>query len=505
MKIRNINDVKKYANQITVLIFIVIFTSASFALMSHYRFQVQRKAYNDKLIIEQINNSASDLSEKLSIIASSTVFLDYLRSGETTREKLYTQLLAQLSTLKNPNVTGMRIIDNNGKTIFDYGKHSGSYVALNLCYLNQTLDPEMGFCNHTWKLYFDHGALLRDILKLNNSLKSCVNCKARELVNNGYFGSFPVADKNKLDFKIQMAEQSDYFFYVYFLLMSLSLVIFSCWCWYRLSDILNNYIAHPIKNLAKCLSADEVIEQSNDIDEIKYLVGEINTWKNRINKTKEDEHGIKLGKIAAQLAHDVRSPIMVMDMVIKNITQIPENHKNMLQQAAQRIADIAGGFLVYYRDKGIADSEIKNENVLVLLQAIIKEKQLQYSDKSVNISFTNTVTDNYYSNINASDFNRVISNIINNAAEAIEDEGKIDINLFRKDAYLCLSIVDNGRGISPDVLPHIFEGKSVGKVDGSGLGLSHAKMVIEGWNGRIHVDSIQNKGTQAIIYLPCVI
>ncbi|SHF34530.1 sensor histidine kinase [Vibrio gazogenes] len=79
--------------------------------------------------------------------------------------------------------------------------------------------------------------------------------------------------------------------------------------------------------------------------------------------------------------------------------------------------------------------------------------------------------------------------------------------LIPRKRNLCLSIQDNGKGISEEHLRHIFEPffttKQVGS--GAGLGLSVAKEIIEEHSGLISIESELGKGTQAVIRLPCVV
>lgn len=155
MKIKKIDELKKSINKSTILIFFVIFSSAMAGFyITHNKF-IQKRALLNK---QEINSAGdifkSNLSEKLSIVASSPVFLDYLTSGEITRKRLYSQLLEQISPLKVKSISGMEILNNNKKPIFILGSSTPYFVTLKLCYLNQTLDPLMGDCQFSWKLFF---------------------------------------------------------------------------------------------------------------------------------------------------------------------------------------------------------------------------------------------------------------------------------------------------------------------------------------------------------------
>jgi two-component system, NtrC family, sensor kinase len=103
-----------------------------------------------------------------------------------------------------------------------------------------------------------------------------------------------------------------------------------------------------------------------------------------------------------------------------------------------------------------------------------------------------------------SQLNQVFLNLINNAAQAIEGEGKIHIHTTTEAQGVSVRVLDNGCGMSEDVRKRIFEPffttKPVGK--GTGLGLSIVFRIIEDHGGSIEVRSAPGKGSEFIVRLP---
>ncbi|MBU1638476.1 PAS domain S-box protein, partial [bacterium] len=101
---------------------------------------------------------------------------------------------------------------------------------------------------------------------------------------------------------------------------------------------------------------------------------------------------------------------------------------------------------------------------------------------------------------------QVFSNLLINAAQAIEDNGKISIRISLEGDTAKIAIEDSGCGIAPENLDRIFEPfyttKDVGK--GTGLGLSIVFDIIKKHNGKITVQSEVGKGTTFTIHLPVV-
>lgn len=104
-----------------------------------------------------------------------------------------------------------------------------------------------------------------------------------------------------------------------------------------------------------------------------------------------------------------------------------------------------------------------------------------------------------------SQINQVILNIVTNAAQAIEGQGRIVIKTWAEAETVNVSIQDNGKGMPPEVMKRIFDPffttKPVG--EGTGLGLSICWQIMQQHGGRIRVASEPGRGTRFLLVLPC--
>lgn len=107
-------------------------------------------------------------------------------------------------------------------------------------------------------------------------------------------------------------------------------------------------------------------------------------------------------------------------------------------------------------------------------------------------------------NCNASQLNQVFLNLINNAAHAIGEEGTITVSSRIDAEGIAIRVVDNGRGIAPDVLPRVFEPYFTTKPagQGTGIGLSIAREIVENHGGTIVVESTSPEGTTFLVRFP---
>jgi len=103
--------------------------------------------------------------------------------------------------------------------------------------------------------------------------------------------------------------------------------------------------------------------------------------------------------------------------------------------------------------------------------------------------------------------NQVFLNILTNAQQAIEGEGKITISTCCEGEEVRVAIADTGSGIPTEDLERIFEPgvttKEVGR--GTGLGLSICRQIMEEHHGRIEVESVVGEGTTFTVVLPLVV
>lgn len=256
----------------------------------------------------------------------------------------------------------------------------------------------------------------------------------------------------------------------------------------------------------------------NSDDEQDKMPVEILEIKSKlIQMLKEAEihsHEVAFGQIAAKVAHDIRSPLAALNMLLKkNAAALPEMELNIIQNATQRINDIANNLLVQKREQhGIVSQEVKRgkttpELAIELLENIVAEKKAQYVETEIQFQLRpeENIQD-VFVNVNADELSRALSNLMNNAVEAIEQSGTVSLTLTKmSDQWLLFSVTDTGKGMLPEQLEKVLKNSvSIGKKNGSGIGLSSAIQSIESWGGTFSIKSELGKGTQVEFTLPVI-
>jgi signal transduction histidine kinase len=210
--------------------------------------------------------------------------------------------------------------------------------------------------------------------------------------------------------------------------------------------------------------------------------------------------------LAAQVAHDIRSPLAAMGAAARGL-QLPGEQRELLENSARRIQDIADDLLRRYRSPSAARAEEKPRPCLLagLIEKTLAEKRLQYKDKAgVNIVFA-VAAGEARASVNPGDLQRLLSNLVNNSVEAFGQHGTLTLTLSSRDGEVFLEVKDDGRGIPPEILPKLgLKGSTHGKAGGTGLGLYHARVSVENWGGRLEIESEPGAGTTVTIALPAV-
>jgi signal transduction histidine kinase len=223
----------------------------------------------------------------------------------------------------------------------------------------------------------------------------------------------------------------------------------------------------------------------------------------------------KFMDLAKQAAHDIRSPLGALNMTIHSLQEVPRVHAEIIASAIERINTVADELLLN-TNTSISDNrlpfqdlqkkkleEIRDREFVVnIASEIYQEKSVIWKDKSnINFVFDNLIGPNESVLCRPQDLKRILSNILNNAFEALPVESGI-ITLGLRDAHsqVMIYVLDTGKGMTPEVLAALgsrgfSRGKEKNLHAGSGLGVSHAKETIEKWGGTLKVQSKVGEGT----------
>jgi len=219
---------------------------------------------------------------------------------------------------------------------------------------------------------------------------------------------------------------------------------------------------------------------------------------------RKDAQLAALGKLAAQVAHDIRSPLAAMGAAAKGL-DMPQEQRGLIRAAVDRIRDIAEDLLEHYRAPGEKHSARQVHDLAAIIEPVVAEKKLQYAERTgLKLGFS---APGAYpaALVDKKEFQRIISNLLNNAVEALGTGGSVQLELTARDGKAFIKVKDDGNGIAPAVLARLgSKGETHGKAGGTGLGLYHACSTLEAWGGSLQITSVPAEGTIVTLELPVI-
>lgn len=205
--------------------------------------------------------------------------------------------------------------------------------------------------------------------------------------------------------------------------------------------------------------------------------------------------------LASQVAHDIRSPLASLLMIAKKCTDIPEEQRIAIREATTNISDIANNLLSKYKKTEQVATLEERQPILasLLLLQILTDKKYQYQNLPVKFACEFSENSHFvFINAQATSFKRMVSNLINNAVEALEGKaGEIKLHLC-VDEQVKIIIEDNGKGMPEEIVNKIANNMKVvsNKKDGHGIGLVQICETLRNNEGQMSIDSKVGVGTK---------
>ncbi|EAX47355.1 integral membrane sensor signal transduction histidine kinase [Thermosinus carboxydivorans Nor1] len=274
-------------------------------------------------------------------------------------------------------------------------------------------------------------------------------------------------------------------------------------------------ITVPLRRLS---AATEAIEQGklghtvdiNSNDEVGRLA---NTF-NRMSRALAENNRLRK-RLLADIAHELKTPLSViqgnLEGMLEGVVETSPEQLHSLYEETVYLNKIINEL----RELSLAEAgqltlerQLTDVNPLVsravnMLKPLADEKKIKLACSLQHVPEIS---------IDVMRINQVLYNLLSNAVRYTPANGKIEavtavVNLDSRE-YVAISIRDNGKGISADDLPHIFEHfyradfARDRKSGGSGIGLAIVKQLVELHGGKVEAKSELGKGSEFTVYLP---
>lgn len=247
------------------------------------------------------------------------------------------------------------------------------------------------------------------------------------------------------------------------------------------------------------------ITESSTTKEIAQLTEAINN----LAETLENQEALRK-RLTADVAHELRTPLATlqshMEAMIDGIWEPDVQRLKSCHEEIMRINRMVGDLekLARYESDNLILTKT-DFDVSELIRHIIRNFENDFAAKGIEIRFTGG---REFITADRDKISQVVVNLLSNALKYTSPGGMVQVSVEGAEDVTKIAVRDNGAGIPPEDLPHIFErfyraDKSRNRLTGgAGIGLTIAKAIVDAHKGSIQVKSKAGEGTEFTITLP---
>jgi signal transduction histidine kinase len=219
-----------------------------------------------------------------------------------------------------------------------------------------------------------------------------------------------------------------------------------------------------------------------------------------------------LAELAGGFIHEIKNHLGTLGLNLQLLAedfQEPQNPRERraltrvqkLQTECKRLVEVANDFLRFAR---IKELPLEPHDLGKALEEMVDFFSPTAATAHIDVR-TYLPADLPQVLLNKDMFMQALLNLMLNAEQAMPQGGSLTIQASRDHDHVCLSLIDTGPGMSPEVAARIFEPFYSTKPGGSGLGLPTTRRIIEAHRGAIEVQSEPGRGTKFSIRLPIAV
>lgn len=257
------------------------------------------------------------------------------------------------------------------------------------------------------------------------------------------------------------------------------------------------------------MTASPILDNEEHILGFLFLFRDMTQLRELKKEVETTRHLAAIGKLAGGVAHEIRNPLSSIKGFATyfgrrhgNNSQDRETARIMVQEV-ERINRSITQLLEFAKPMAVENREVRVDDLIShSLKLIRHDLDKKSIDASVNIQ-----TDNILFRTDPDRMNQILLNLYMNAINAMEEGGKLVVDLLDlpDGNGLEIHITDNGSGIDKAHLDEVFDPYFTTRPEGTGLGLSIVHRIVENLKGDIRVESDGEKGTRFMIRLPATI
>lgn len=241
----------------------------------------------------------------------------------------------------------------------------------------------------------------------------------------------------------------------------------------------------------------EVIASAKDITEKKHLE-EILIRNEKL---------AAIGTMAAGIVHEIRNPVFIVRGFLQLLqaevnSSCASEYLNIAMEEIDRANSVLSDFLSFAKPMSPRRTPVKLHSLINEVCQLI-EGEIALRDIKLEVVYSDN---DPLVSIDKNQIKQALLNILKNAIEALESDGKIRlvVSQDKKTGAAMIIVEDNGRGMDEGTVTKIFEPFFTEKETGTGLGMPISYRIIKNHDGSIEIDSVTGRGTRVTICLPVI-
>ncbi len=223
----------------------------------------------------------------------------------------------------------------------------------------------------------------------------------------------------------------------------------------------------------------------------------------------QSERLATVGRMAAQVAHEIRNPLSSIGLNIELLADEIQNYQwkkseeatgliQIILSEIERLNNVIHDYLQFAR---MPSHDLEDVSINSLIDELVKFVQPEASKAHVHLDCSLDQKLNPVK-IDPAHMRRAVLNCIRNAIEAMPNGGILSLSTQKKENQVELTISDNGSGIHVEHQVRVFDPFYSTKDKGTGLGLPYVRQIVEEYDGRVELRSEPQNGTTILIRLP---
>jgi signal transduction histidine kinase len=214
-----------------------------------------------------------------------------------------------------------------------------------------------------------------------------------------------------------------------------------------------------------------------------------------------------IGRFSRSIVHDLKNPLNIIGITAEMAGMeqaTPESRRlaiERIRRQVDRISELISEILDFTQSSR-SEFVMAPTNYRVFLEQLVSEMSPEAALRSATLAVEGAVPD-VELRLDPKRLRRVFYNLMNNAADAMPEGGKIILRVRQNEKEVVTEIEDSGPGIAPEIAGQLFEVFAThGKAHGTGLGLSICRRIIEDHHGWIAVRDQRGRGAVFAFGLP---